>query len=129
MTDDEKLKNASLDYVEVLDKFEGGQEKYWDSLSGEDQLKAFCAVVRRIYRGELVDKGSYRHVLYNVFGFGPEAYVQAQLAGYLAIHNCIFDAEHEKETLTAFAKSVNVDPSKVDDFYMGKFLKAELGGE
>lgn len=64
-------------------------EKFWNSLSEEDQLKAFCAVTRRIHQGELVDRGSYRHVLYSVFGFGPESYSMAMLAGYLDIHNAI----------------------------------------
>jgi hypothetical protein len=49
--------------------------------------------VRRIHKGEVEDRGSYRHVLYSVFGFGPEAYTLAQGAGYLDIHNSIVSDE------------------------------------
>lgn len=76
-------------FQDSMKDIEKEQEKFWNSLSKEEQLKAFCAVVRRIYEGELVDEGSYRYVLYETFGFGPEAYAQAQCAGYLTIHNLL----------------------------------------
>jgi hypothetical protein len=85
----ENLEKFRILYQEAMESFEKEQEEYWNSLTKEQQLKAFCAVVRRIYKGELVDQGSYRYVLYDVFGFGPEAYTQAQDAGYLDIHNAI----------------------------------------
>ena len=73
-------------------------DKLWNSFSSEDQLDLFIAVVRRIYKGEYELKGSYREVLYDVFGFGPEAYVPAQMAGYLDIHNaCVLDQEKKKK--------------------------------
>ena len=68
---------------------ENQQEEYWNSLTKDQQLMVFCAVVRRIKKGELDDKGSYRYILYQVFGFGEESYVQAQDAGYLELHNSI----------------------------------------
>lgn len=73
-------------------------DKLWNSFSNEDQLDLFLAVVRRIYKGEYELQGSYRDVLYEVFGFGPEAYVPAQMAGYLDIHNaCVLDREKSKK--------------------------------
>jgi hypothetical protein len=88
---------------DAMQAVEQDSEQYWNNLSKEDQLKVFCAVCRRIYQGDIVDKGTYRYVLYNVFGFGPEAYAPAQLAGYLAIHNSIFADDHDFKLLTAFA--------------------------
>lgn len=92
MNNDDKLK--ALDefselYSKAMDEVEQQHEEYWNSLTKEQQLAAFCAVSRRIHQGEIVDRGTYRHVLYNVFGWGPEAYAPAQLAGYLEIHNAI----------------------------------------
>lgn len=78
-------------FMDAMKEIEQESEAYWQSLSTEDQLKVFCAVSRRIYRGEIQDRGTYRYVLYDVFGFGAEAYVPAQLAGYLDIHNAIYD--------------------------------------
>ena len=116
-----KLAEASEVFNQAMKEIEADEEAYWNSLSKEDQLKCFCAVARRIYQGEIVDKGSYRHVLYTTFGFGPEAYASAQMAGYLAIHNAIYDSEHEGKTLEAFAKHLgNADPAKaVSSFYEG----------
>jgi hypothetical protein len=65
------------------------QEEFWNSFSKEDQLALFCAVIRRIHQGEIVDQGSYRHVLYTVFEFDRSAYGLAQEAGFLDIHNAI----------------------------------------
>jgi hypothetical protein len=118
----EALHEISKIFNEAMDQCEKEQESYWNSLSKEDQLKVFCAVVRRIHKGDIEDKGSYRYILYDIFGFGPESYGQAQMAGYLALHNCIFDAEHERDTLKAFASKVGVqDPeAAVHDFYRGR---------
>jgi hypothetical protein len=93
----DKLHETSELLQDVFDDMEKEQEEYWNSLTKEQQLLAFCAVCRRILKGDIVDKGTYRYVLYDVFGFGPEAYLSAQLAGYMAIHNSIFTSEQEFE--------------------------------
>ena len=90
----EKGRNA---FKEAMDSIEEDQEKFWSSLSTEDQLKAFCCVVRRIYKGEIIEPRSYRGILYDVFGFGLEAYAQAQCAGFLALHNSIMSEEEFNE--------------------------------
>lgn len=91
------LEEASKVFNKVMDQIEQEQEDYWTNLSKEDQLKAFCAVSRRIYDGEIKQHRSYRGMLYDVFGFGPDAYVQAQMSGYLSIHNAIFDSNEIDE--------------------------------
>lgn len=107
-------------FQEAMDALEVEQENYWNSLSKEQQLMAFCAVVRRIYKGDIEDRGSYRYVLYQVFGFGPEAYAPAQLAGYLSIHNAIFTHDHESRLLKAFCTKFNIeDPeNKIREFLL-----------
>ena len=64
---------------------------FWDSLSYEDKCNAFHAVVSRIYEGEIKVKGSYRYVLYDIFGFGPDMYTRGMDCGYMALHNSIMD--------------------------------------
>jgi hypothetical protein len=117
------LDEVSRAWNEAMDEIEQDSEKYWNSLSKEDQLKVFCAVSRRIYKGDIVEQGTYRYVLYNVFEFGPEAYAPAQLAGYLAIHNAIYSETHEQDVLETFAqKCFGVDKEvakqKVMEFYL-----------
>ena len=85
------LDELSKQFNEAMAEVEKESEDFWNSLSKEDQLKAFCAISRRIYKGEIEERGTYRYVLYDVFGFGPDAYAAAQLAGYLTIHNAIYD--------------------------------------
>ena len=99
-------------YKSVMKEIENDQEQFWNSLSKEDQLKVFCAVSRRIFEGELKDKGSYRHILYQVFGFGAEAYIQALEAGYLAIHNSIVDETYDRKLLEAFCKKYSIEDSE-----------------
>ena len=104
------LDEISRVWNEAMNQIELESEQYWNSLTKEQQLQAFCAVSRRIYKGEIEDKGTYRWVLYDVFGFGPEAYAPAQLAGYLAIHNAIFSASHEHKLLSKFAEHLGLEP-------------------
>lgn len=116
----QELHSNNSYFHEAMKELENVQESFWNSLTTAEQLKCFCAVSRRIYKGEVEDRGSYRHVLYTVFGFGSEAYAQAQDAGYLAIHNSIFTAEQERELLIAFAKRSGVanPETAVLEFYM-----------
>ena len=86
---DNSWRDFSESYEKAMKEIEQEQEQYWNSLSKDDQLKVFCAVVRRIVQAELKDKGSYRWALYNVFGFGPESYTQGMDCGFMALHNAI----------------------------------------
>lgn len=105
----EYLDEMSKQFNSVMKMIEDEQEEMWNRWSKAQQLAAFCCVVRRIVEGELVDKGSYRHILYTTFGFGPESYAQAQVAGFLDLHNSIFGADHDVNLLKAFAAKHNIE--------------------
>ena len=100
MSEEEKKKLArlmeSMDCMEMFNAIEEGQKKYdndvdeyWEKLSYEDKLKAFYSVCKRIHKGDIKDRGSYRYVLYQVFGFDADAYTIAMRCGYDEIHNSI----------------------------------------
>ena len=89
MFDDELTNSFRLWELEL----EEDHSKFWNSLNKDDQLRAFCSVMRLLHKAELEEHGSYRYTLYDVFGFGPESYVAAQLSGFMAIHNAIWDGE------------------------------------
>lgn len=99
-------------FKEVTDQMELEQEQYWNSLTPEQQLNAFCAIMRRVYKGELEEGRSYRGVLYGVFGWGPEAYMPAQLAGYLSIHNAIMPDTYDGDLLRAFCKQQQIEDAE-----------------
>lgn len=113
----EKLNEISEIYTAVMEDEEKRQEEYWNSLTKDQQLDVFCCVSRRILKGEIEDCGSYRYVLYDVFGFGMESYTLALDAGYMTIHNAIYDSqrldEHcansEIDTLIDFCKKNNIE--------------------
>ena len=105
---------ARSQFEEANEHYVQQSEQYWQGLDHDQQLMAFCAMVRRMYRGELQDRGTYRWVLYDVFGFGPEAYVPAQLAGYLALHNSICHDEHDWQLIKAWSEHQGLDVTKQD---------------
>lgn len=72
-------------------------DSFWNSLSYEDRCNAFHAVVSKIYQGEIRERGTYRYVLYNVFGFEPDMYVRGMDCGFMALHNSIMDDEQFAE--------------------------------
>lgn len=82
---------------EGFDRIKEEQEQYWNTFSKEQQLDLFCCIVRRLVKGELEESGSYRHILYDTFGFGMESYALALDAGFMNLHNSIFTDEEEKE--------------------------------
>lgn len=123
MTDEVKKKSALTalsDFGKIMNEaaaeYEKKNDEWWNSLSVDEQEDAFYAVVKRIYKGEIVDRGSYRYVLYQVFGFGPEAYMLGMECGYLELHNAIYTHEEmralrDRELATA---GVDVEVTKVE---------------
>lgn len=122
MDDLEEIGNMFRD---TMDKIKEDSESYWNSLSHDEQLKVFCAVSRRIFDGEIKQRGSYRYVLYNIFKFEPEAYVQAQDAGYLAIHNAIYDSERVNTLIKNFCtRHLNIDEETLES-ELNKYIRKE----
>lgn len=60
-------------------------DAWWDSLDYDGKGQAFRQIVKLMYRAEVIDRGSYRHALYEVFGleYGDG------LAYYMQLHNLI----------------------------------------
>ena len=90
---DKKLTDAldelSEIYRGIAEEYETDCNNYWNNLSKEDQQKAFYSVIKRVARGELIEKRSYRGILYDVFGWGPEAYGMGMECNFMELHNAI----------------------------------------
>tara|TARA_R110000772_G_scaffold134531_2_gene243106 strand:+ start:198 stop:539 length:342 start_codon:yes stop_codon:yes gene_type:complete len=72
-------------------------DAWWDELSYDDKGRAFRQIAKLMYKAEVIDKGSYRWALYDVFGldYGDG------LAHYMRLHNLIslgFEAEMKAYT-------------------------------
>lgn len=123
MTDKKAAMDALVEIGKVMEEaakeYETETDAWWNSLSMEDQERAFFSVVKRIYKGEIIDRGSYRYVLYDVFGFGPESYVIGMECGYLELHNVIYTHEEMRELrdreLAAAGINVEVTKRKLKD--------------
>jgi hypothetical protein len=91
MLDDalDKINILEEEFRKAAQKDEESANKFWDSLSYDDKCNAFHAVISKIVKGDMKDNGSYRYVLYDVFGFGPDMYTRGMECGYMALHNAI----------------------------------------
>lgn len=124
--DDPEFLEISKKFNEATDAYQKEADDLWKSLPYDDRLKLFCAMSKLIVKGEIEEKRSYRGVLYDTFGFGPDAYVPAQCAGYIAIHNAIYDGEYIGETIKDFVEN-HMDITKdnlqeqIDSFIYKKY--------
>ena len=70
-------------------QYEAENDAWWNGLTEQERQDAFYAVCKRIHQAELIDKGSYRYALYDVFGFDEGMYRKGMYCGYMNIHNAI----------------------------------------
>jgi len=73
--------------------YEAKNDAWWNGLTEQERQDAFYAVVKRIHQAEIIDRGSYRYALYDVFKFGPDMYLSGMDCGYMALHNAIGEGE------------------------------------
>jgi hypothetical protein len=100
----EERSRALAELSELGELFEETQRDYdkrtdewWESLSEDQRQDAFYSVVKRLVKGELRDRGTYRYVLYDVFGFDASSYVMGMNCGYMELHNSIYTQEEMRE--------------------------------
>ena len=91
-------------------------DQWWDGLSQKDQMRAFYSVVKRLVKGDITDRGSYRYVLYDVFGFEAESYMLGMNCGYMTLHNSIYTQEEMRELRDRelASKGIKVETTKWD---------------
>jgi len=73
-------------------EYEAKNDAWWNGLTEEEREDAFYAVIKRMYKAEVVDRGTYRWALYDVFGFDPGMYGRGMDCGYMTLHNMLFDS-------------------------------------
>jgi hypothetical protein len=111
------LHESGREIAKAFDEYQNLCRSYYSGLDPEEQLMAFCAIVEKLCQGELDDNRSYRGVLYDTFGWGPEAYSAAQCAGFLSLHNSIYSFEDLKHVFKQTLKEleIEVDPDRLSD--------------
>ena len=60
-------------------------DAWWDSLNYDGRSQAFRQIIKLMYKAEVLDRGSYRYALYEIFGleYGDG------LTHYMQLHNFI----------------------------------------
>lgn len=108
----DQLRETGNAVAKAMDEYQQMANSYYSGLEPEEQLWAFCSIVEKLCKGELDEGRSYRGVLYDVFGWGPEAYAAAQCAGFLGLHNSIYRFE---DLETVFKNTLKELELEVDD--------------
>ena len=89
----DKLHELSKQYEDEVENFKKSFgtlcKQEWNTLSEEKRIMIWYYVCKQIYVNEFVDKGSYRHLIYTLFEFGPEVYSLGMDCGLMQIHNSI----------------------------------------
>jgi hypothetical protein len=103
-------------FEEIEKDYDNEADTWWDALSEEDRQLAFYSVVKRLVKGELRDRGTYRYVLYDVFGFDASSYMMGMNCGYMELHNSIYTHEEMRELRDRelAASGIKVVTSKVE---------------
>ena len=86
---EERLSETRNIFSAIEQEEQEAADNFWNNLSYEDKCNAFHAVVERLYHGEIENDTSYRYILYNIFGFGPDMYIRGMNCGYIELHNSI----------------------------------------
>jgi hypothetical protein len=92
---------------EALVQYKQKANEYFQSLETDNQLLLFFHITNVIFENYFKDNGSYRGLLYDKFGFGPEAYSLGMDSGMFALHNSISTPDESEErfnTLVAYLK-------------------------
>jgi hypothetical protein len=84
-------------------------KEYFKSLSEDNQLLMFFHVTNTIFENYYTDKGSYRGLLYDKFGFSTDSYSLGMDSGMFALHNDLTIPEDREEMLRLIVKNFNLE--------------------
>ena len=97
---------------EVLEQYKQKAKEYFDSLEMDNKLLLFFHITNTIFENYFKDNSSYRGLLYDKFGFGPESYSIGMDSGMFALHNSISTPDENEERFNALVKFLKIDLSK-----------------
>ena len=97
---------------EALEQYTQKAKEYFESLEMNNQLLLFFHITNTIYANYFQDNSSYRGLLYDKFGFGPESYSIGMDSGMFAVHNAISTPDELEERFNTLVKFLKLDLSK-----------------
>ena len=97
---------------EALEQYTQKAKEYFESLEMDNRLLLFFHITNTIYANYFEDNSSYRGLLYDKFGFGPESYSIGMDSGMFAVHNAISTPDELEERFNTLVKFLKLDLSK-----------------
>ena len=97
---------------EALEQYKQKAKEYFDSLEIDNKLLLFFHITNTIFENYFKYNSSYRGLLYDKFGFGPEAYSLGMDSGMFALHNAISTPDELEERFDTLVKFLKLDLSK-----------------
>ena len=109
----------SKEYKEIIEIEEKLKEEYariakeyFEKLSEDDQKLVFYHITRCIYENYFHGGGSYRALLYDKLGFGPDAYSLGLDSGMFNIHNSISTPDENEDRFNKLLQYLKLNLSK-----------------
>jgi hypothetical protein len=97
---------------EAREQYTQKAKEYFESLETDNQLLLFFYITNLIFENYFEDSGSYRSLLYDKFGFGPEAYSLGCDSGMFSLHNSISTPDELEDRFQKLIKFLELDLSK-----------------
>lgn len=97
---------------EAKEQYTQKAKEYFESLDMDNRLLIFFYITNVIFKNYFNDNGSYRGLLYDKFGFGPEAYSLGCDSGMFTLHNSISNPDEIEERFKALMNFLKLDLSK-----------------
>jgi hypothetical protein len=97
---------------EAREQYTQKAKEYFESLETDNQLLLFFYITNLIFENYFNDKGSYRGLLYDKFGFGPEAYSLGCDSGMFSLHNAISTPDELEERFNKVVDHLKLNMSK-----------------
>ena len=97
---------------EALEQYKQKAKEYFDSLEIDNKLLLFFHITNTIFENYFKYNSSYRGLLYDKLGFGPEAYALGMDSGMFALHNAISTPDESEERFHTLVKFLKLDLSQ-----------------
>jgi len=95
--------------LKAINEYKQRAKEYFESLETDNQLMLFFHITNCIFENYFEDGGSYRGLLYDKFGFGPDSYSIGMDSGMFSVHNAISTPKENEERFQKLMKFLNLD--------------------
>lgn len=109
--------------INAVKEYTQKSKEYFESLETDNQLLLFFYITNTIFVNYFTDNGSYRGLLYDKFGFGPEAYSLGCDSGMFELHNAISTPDELEERFQKLIKFLKLDLSQEQTISARNYFK------